>query len=182
MPAELLPGLETFTSPGRPMYLNGEPWAVMAGAQRYTKFAADCVTAASVIRSLDSSRFQGDEAEAFRDKLDDRLPGWLDVTGRAHEVVGAAIKTFGGVFEGDHSHMQVIRSQAPGSHGAVQTAATNVNRLEIQLVADRAAESVAQADHAASATAAAAGAATPAGPGLAAKEGQAAATASAATA
>lgn len=146
------------------MFLDGDPGSVRAGAELYRRFARHCGEAAGLIRGLDSADFQGDEADKFRDKLDDRLPRWLDVTGDAHQVVGDAVARFAGVFESDHATIHRIRGQAPGAHGAVDAAADEVNRLEGQLAVDRGTESAAVADHGRAAATAAAASATPAGP------------------
>ncbi|MCH5645741.1 hypothetical protein, partial [Gordonia sp. ABSL49_1] len=99
-----------------------------------------------------------------------------------HQVVGAAIVSFGTDFGFQRSVMHGLRGRAPGAHAAVQTAADQVNALEDALATARTAEATAHADHAASVTATAAAAATPAAPAAAAKEGQALSTLTAATA
>ncbi|GAB17802.1 hypothetical protein GOEFS_039_00360 [Gordonia effusa NBRC 100432] len=184
MPAALLPPLETFTAPvdTSRMWLGGTPTSVVAGADKYLKFADHADNAARLLRSLDTADFQGDEAEKFRSKLDDRLPDWLTKVATAHRNVGTGIKVFGGVFTTEHTLMTSIRAQAPGSHQAVQTAAHNVNRLEAELVVAEGAEASASANLTQAKAAVTAAAATPGLPAAVANETQADSTFAAAEA
>ncbi|NMO00482.1 RHS repeat protein [Gordonia sp. TBRC 11910] len=175
MPAPLLPQLETFTAQidPRPMWLSGTPSSVMDGAKKYLKFADQADDAARLLRSLNTADFQGSEAEKFRSKLDSHLPDWLTKAATAHRNVGLGIKAFGAVFTTQHTLMTSIRTQAPGSHQAVQTAAHNVNRLEGELTAAEGAEATASGNLAQAKVAVTAAAATPGLPAAVANESQA---------
>ncbi len=61
---------------------------------------------------MDTSEFQGDEADTYRDKVSDDLPPRLDTTSQAWQVVAAALKTYAGKLEDLQSRMATLKAKA----------------------------------------------------------------------
>jgi len=110
--------------------LTGDPDAIGSSAGNWSTFSVAASTAAGDIRRIDSGDFQGDEAETYREKLNQDLPPHLDTTSQAWSVVAAALKTYAATLTVLQSRMATLASQAGRQQDAVDSASNAVADAE----------------------------------------------------
>jgi len=110
--------------------LTGDPDAIGSSAGKWSTFSVAASTAAGDIRRIDSGDFQGDEAETYREKLNQDLPPHLDTTSQAWSVVAAALKTYAATLTVLQSRMATLASQAGRQQDAVDSASNAVADAE----------------------------------------------------
>ena len=107
---------------GESFTLGGDPGSIRTSASVWGTFGTDASTASSDVKSLDTSEFQGDEADTYRDKVSDDLPPRLDTTSEAWQVVAAALKTYAGKLEDLQSRMAALKAKADDQSDKVDSA------------------------------------------------------------
>ena len=111
---------ETFT-------LAGEPGSIRGSAGVWSGFSSQTTGAATDIRGLDTSSFQGDEADTYRTKVSEELPPRLETTSEAWGVVSAALKTYANKLEDLQSRMSTLRAQAAEQERSVSDAQSDLS-------------------------------------------------------
>jgi len=112
---------------GESFTLGGDPGSIRASATMWRTFSTDASTASSDVRSLDTTEFQGDEADAYRDKVSDDLPPRLDTTSEAWQVVSAALKTYAGKLEDLQARMATLKARAGDQSDKVTSAQSTLS-------------------------------------------------------
>ena len=106
--------------------LGGDPASIRASARQWAAFAAAAGSAASGIRSLDTSEFSGDEAETYRDRITADLPKHLDTASTAWGVVAAALTTYASDLERHQQTMGTLATRAGNQQSTVDSYRTAV--------------------------------------------------------
>ena len=93
----------------------------------WSGFSSDAKGASADIKGLDTSEFEGDEAETYRSKVNEDLPPHLDTTAEAWSIVATALTTFAGKLEDLQTRMTKLQSQADSQSQAVSSAQSAVS-------------------------------------------------------
>jgi hypothetical protein len=102
--------------------LSGDPSSIRASAAVWAAFATDASTASSDVRSLDTSEFQGDEADSYRTKVSDDLPPRLDTTSQAWQLVSTALRGYANTLEDLQTRMAALKAKAGDQAATVDNA------------------------------------------------------------
>ncbi len=117
---------------GESFTLGGDPGSIRASATVWDSFGTDASTASSDVTSLDTSEFQGDEADTYRAKVSDDLPPRLDTTSQAWQVVAAALKTYAGKLEDLQSRMATLKAKADDQADKVDSAPVGLDLGQVR--------------------------------------------------
>ncbi len=93
----------------------------------WSGFSSDAKGASADIRGLDTSEFEGDEAETYRGKVNEDLPPHLDTTAEAWSIVATALTTFAAKLEDLQTRMTKLKSQADSQSQAVSSAKSSLS-------------------------------------------------------
>lgn len=102
--------------------LTGEPGSIRASATLWSSFAEAASGASADIKGLDTSEFEGDEADTYRSNVNEDLPPHLDTTATAWSMVATALNTYAGTLEELQSRMAGLQTKAADQAGAVSSA------------------------------------------------------------
>ena len=106
----------------------GEPATVTAAAQSVQRCASCLGQDASTLRSLDSSTWVGEAADAFRSDLAD-LPRDLDHSARAHSETARALSEYATALGGMQQRARDLERRAEELKRQQAAAVTEVNRI-----------------------------------------------------
>jgi hypothetical protein len=118
---------------GESFTLGGDPASIRSSATVWGTFGTDASTASADVTSLDTSEFQGDEADTYRDKVNDDLPPRLNTTSQAWQVVSAALNAYAGTLEDLQSRMSTLKARAADQSdkvGSAQSALTSARSAD----------------------------------------------------
>lgn len=106
--------------------LTGDPGSIRSSSVTWSQFAGAAGTASEQIRKIDSGDFIGDEADTYRDKLNQDLPPHLDTTSEAWSRVSGALQTYASMLEELQQRMLTLSSQAAHQQTQVDAASNAV--------------------------------------------------------
>ncbi len=90
--------------------LRGDPAAIGASAEIWTRFAGDAGSVAGELRGLAPTDFEGDEADTYRGRINSDLPPYLNTTSEAWTMVGGALRRYASTLADLQSQMGNLRS------------------------------------------------------------------------
>ncbi len=102
--------------------LSGDPGSIRSSSLKWSQFSTAAATAAGDIRRIDSGDFVGDEADTYRDKLNQDLPPHLDTTSEAWSAVAGALQTYASTLESLQQRLTTLAGQAQHQQGQVDAA------------------------------------------------------------
>ncbi|QNK82399.1 HNH endonuclease signature motif containing protein [Nakamurella sp. PAMC28650] len=102
--------------------LTGDAGSISSSSVRWSQFAASAASAADDIRRIDSGDFIGDEADTYRDKLNQDLPPHLDTTSDAWSAVAAALQNYAATLESLQQRLSSLSAQASDQQSQVDSA------------------------------------------------------------
>jgi hypothetical protein len=114
--------------------LGGDPDQIRTSARKWSAFSQAASVASSGIRSLDTSEFEGDEAETYQDQINSDLPKHLDTASTAWGVVAAALSSYAGELE---RHQQTMSALATKAGNQQQTDDSHRSALDRARQSDR---------------------------------------------
>ncbi|MET3806837.1 RHS repeat-associated protein [Nakamurella sp. UYEF19] len=89
-------------------------------------FSVAASGASSDIRRIDSGDFKGDEADTYRDKLNNDLPPHLDTTSQAWSMVSSALQNYASTLESLQQRMATLSAKASDQQSQVNSASNAV--------------------------------------------------------
>ncbi len=125
--------------------LGGEPGSIRASATVWSSFADDASEASADIRGMDTSEFQGDEADTYRGKVNDDLPPHLDITAKAWSMVATALTTYASTLEDLQTRMATLKARAADQTAAVSSARQSLSTAKSADKAHTSAQQAAEA-------------------------------------
>jgi hypothetical protein len=102
-------------------HLGGDPEQIRASARKWSAFSRAASTASSGIHSLDTSEFEGDEAETYQDQINSDLPTHLDTASTAWGVVAAALDSYAAELAHHQQTMSALATRAGNQQHAVDS-------------------------------------------------------------
>ena len=125
--------------------IGGNPAEVFEFARRWRVFAENALTTAASLRAINDGGFLGDEGDRYRELIHGEFPKHLTITGDAHGGVSMAVTKYAEALTTAQTQMNALTATAAIDHTAVQTAVTNYNLCETNVVRAAATAKVATA-------------------------------------
>ena len=125
--------------------IGGNPAEVFEFARRWRVFAENALTTAASLRMINDGGFLGDEGDRYRELIHGEFPKHLTITGEAHGGVSIAVTKYAEALTTAQTQMNALTVTAAIDHTAVQTAVTNYNLCEANVVRAAATAKVATA-------------------------------------
>ena len=125
--------------------IGGNPAEVFEFARRWRVFAENALTTAASLRAINDGGFLGDEGDRYRELIHGEFPKHLTITGDAHGGVSIAVTKYAEALTTAQTQMNALTATAAIDHTAVQTAVTNYNLCEANVVRAAATAKVATA-------------------------------------
>ena len=125
--------------------IGGNPAEVFEFARRWRVFAENALTTAASLRAMNDGGFLGDEGDRYRELIHGEFPNHLTITGEAHRGVSTAVTKYAEALTSAQTQMNALTAVALVDHTAVQTAVTNYNLCEANVVRAAATAKVATA-------------------------------------
>ena len=125
--------------------IGGNPAEVFEFARRWRVFAENALTTAASLRMINDGGFLGDEGDRYRELIHGEFPKHLTITGEAHGGVSMAVTKYAETLTTAQTQMNALTATAAIDHTAVQTAVTNYNLCEANVVRAAATAKVATA-------------------------------------
>ena len=125
--------------------IGGNPAEVFEFARRWRVFAENALTTAASLRAINDGGFLGDEGDRYRELIHGEFPKHLTITGEAHRGVSTAVTQYAEALTTAQTQMNALTAIAMVDHTAVQTAVTNYNLCEANVVRAAATAKVATA-------------------------------------
>ena len=125
--------------------IGGNPAEVFEFARRWRVFAENALTTAASLRAMNDGGFLGDEGDRYRELIHGEFPNHLTITGEAHRGVSTAVTQYAEALTSAQTQMNALIVVALADHTAVQTAVTNYNLCEANVVRAAATAKVATA-------------------------------------
>ena len=125
--------------------IGGNPAEVFEFARRWRVFAENALTTAASLRAINDGGFLGDEGDRYRELIHGEFPKHLTITGDAHGGVSMAVTKYAEALTTAQTQMNALTATAAINHTAVQTAVTNYNLCEANVVRAAATAKVATA-------------------------------------
>ena len=114
--------------------IGGNPAEVFEFARRWRVFAENALTTAASLRAINDGGFLGDEGDRYRELIHGEFPKHLTITGEAHGGVSTAVTKYAEALTTAQTQMNALIVVALADHTAVQTAVTNYNLCEANVV------------------------------------------------
>ena len=114
--------------------IGGNPAEVFEFARRWRVFAENALTTAASLRMINDGGFLGDEGDRYRELIHGEFPKHLTITGDAHGGVSMAVTKYAEALTTAQTQMNALTAIAMVDHTAVQTAVTNYNLCEANVV------------------------------------------------
>jgi len=114
--------------------IGGNPAEVFEFARRWRVFAENALTTAASLRGINDGGFLGDEGDRYRELIHGEFPKHLTITGEAHRGVSTAVTQYAEALTSAQTQMNALTAIAMVDHTAVQTAVTNYNLCEANVV------------------------------------------------
>ena len=114
--------------------IGGNPAEVFEFARRWRVFAENALTTAASLRAINDGGFLGDEGDRYRELIHGEFPTHLTITGEAHRGVSTAVTQYAEALTTAQTQMNALTAIAMVDHTAVQTAVTNYNLCEANVV------------------------------------------------
>ena len=114
--------------------IGGNPAEVFEFARRWRVFAENALTTAASLRAINDGGFLGDEGNRYRELIHGEFPKHLTITGEAHGGVSIAVTKYAEALTSAQTQMNALTAIAMVDHTAVQTAVTNYNLCEANVV------------------------------------------------
>ena len=114
--------------------IGGNPAEVFEFARRWRVFAENALTTAASLRAMNDGGFLGDEGDRYRELIHGEFPNHLTITGEAHRGVSTAVTQYAEALTSAQTQMNALTAIAMVDHTAVQTAVTNYNLCEANVV------------------------------------------------
>ena len=114
--------------------IGGNPAEVFEFARRWRVFAENALTTAASLRAINDGGFLGDEGDRYRELIHGEFPKHLTITGEAHGGVSIAVTKYAEALTTAQTQMNALTATAAINHTAVQTAVTNYNLCEANVV------------------------------------------------
>jgi len=114
--------------------IGGNPAEVFEFARRWRVFAENALTTAASLRMINDGGFLGDEGDRYRELIHGEFPKHLTITGEAHGGVSAAVTKYAEALTTAQTQMNALTATAAIDHTAVQTAVTNYNLCEANMI------------------------------------------------
>ncbi|WP_314535163.1 DUF6531 domain-containing protein [uncultured Corynebacterium sp.] len=125
--------------------IGGNPAEVFEFARRWRVFAENALTTAASLRMINDGGFLGDEGDRYRELIHGEFPKHLTITGDAHGGVSMAVTKYAEALTTAQTQMNALTATAAINHTAVQTAVTNYNLCEANVIRAAATAKVATA-------------------------------------
>ena len=97
-------------------------------------FAENALTTAASLRMINDGGFLGDEGDRYRELIHGEFPSHLTITGEAHGGVSTAVTKYAEALTTAQTQMNALTATAAIDHTAVQTAVTNYNLCEANMI------------------------------------------------
>ena len=114
--------------------IGGNPAEVFEFARRWRVFAENALTTAASLRAINDGGFLGDEGDRYRELIHGEFPNHLTITGEAHRGVSTAVTQYAEALTTAQTQMNALIVVALADHTAVQTAVTNYNLCEANVI------------------------------------------------
>ena len=114
--------------------IGGNPAEVFEFARRWRVFAENALTTAASLRMINDGGFLGDEGDRYRELIHGEFPKHLTITGEAHGGVSTAVTKYAEALTSAQTQMNALTATAAIDHTAVQTAVTNYNLCEANMI------------------------------------------------
>ena len=114
--------------------IGGNPVEVFEFARRWRVFAENALTTAASLRAINDGGFLGDEGDRYRELIHGEFPKHLTITGEAHGGVSTAVTKYAEALTTAQTQMNALTAIAMVDHTAVQTAVTNYNLCEANMI------------------------------------------------
>ena len=114
--------------------IGGNPAEVFEFARRWRVFAENALTTAASLRAINDGGFLGDEGDRYRELIHGEFPNHLTITGEAHRGVSTAVAQYAEALTTAQTQMNALIVVALADHTAVQTAVTNYNLCEANVI------------------------------------------------
>ena len=114
--------------------IGGNPAEVFEFARRWRVFAENALTTAASLRMINDGGFLGDEGDRYRELIHGEFPNHLTITGEAHRGVSTAVAQYAEALTTAQTQMNALIMVALADHTAVQTAVTNYNLCEANVI------------------------------------------------
>ncbi|MFC2549364.1 MAG: DUF6531 domain-containing protein, partial [Corynebacterium matruchotii] len=114
--------------------IGGNPAEVFEFARRWRVFAENALTTAASLRMINDGGFLGDEGDRYRELIHGEFPKHLTITGEAHGGVSTAVTKYAEALTSAQTQMNALTATAALDHTAVQTAVTNYNLCEANMI------------------------------------------------
>ena len=114
--------------------IGGNPAEVFEFARRWRVFAENALTTAASLRMINDGGFLGDEGDRYRELIHGEFPKHLTITGDAHGGVSIAVTKYAEALTTAQTQMNALTATAAIDHTAVQTAVTNYNLCEANMI------------------------------------------------
>ncbi|WP_448856834.1 DUF6531 domain-containing protein, partial [Corynebacterium matruchotii] len=114
--------------------IGGNPAEVFEFARRWRVFAENALTTAASLRAINDGGFLGSEGDRYRELIHGEFPKHLTITGEAHGGVSTAVTKYAEALTSAQTQMNALTATAAIDHTAVQTAVTNYNLCEANMI------------------------------------------------
>ena len=114
--------------------IGGNPAEVFEFARRWRVFAENALTTAASLRMINDGGFLGDEGDRYRELIHGEFPKHLTITGEVHGGVSTAVTKYAEALTSAQTQMNALTATAAIDHTAVQTAVTNYNLCEANMI------------------------------------------------
>ena len=114
--------------------IGGNPAEVFEFARRWRVFAENALTTAASLRAINDGGFLGSEGDRYRELIHGEFPKHLTITGEAHRGVSTAVTQYAEALTSAQTQMNALTAIAMVDHTAVQTAVTNYNLCEANMI------------------------------------------------
>ena len=114
--------------------IGGNPAEVFEFARRWRVFAENALTTAASLRMINDGGFLGSEGDRYRELIHGEFPKHLTITGNAHGGVSIAVTKYAEALTTAQTQMNALTATAAIDHTAVQTAVTNYNLCEANMI------------------------------------------------
>ena len=114
--------------------IGGNPAEVFEFARRWRVFAENALTTAASLRAINDGGFLGSEGDRYRELIHGEFPKHLTITGEAHGGVSTAVTQYAEALTSAQTQMNALTATAAIDHTAVQTAVTNYNLCEANMI------------------------------------------------
>ena len=114
--------------------IGGNPAEVFEFARRWRVFAENALTTAASLRMINDGGFLGSEGDRYRELIHGEFPKHLTITGDAHGGVSIAVTKYAEALTTAQTQMNALTAIAMVDHTAVQTAVTNYNLCEANMI------------------------------------------------